>query len=152
MELRASSPVLAAGFLDRAIGMYRQGFESDWRDAYPGVNLATLLWLRDPDGEEFKEIVALVRYANRRRLAGSPDYWDHAVALELAALDDDEDGSMGALSTCLTSSRETWELISTANNIALVRDELRGKGKDVEWLDVIVGELQRRAGDVAAEG
>ena len=149
LKLRSSSPVLAMGFLDRAIMMYRQGFESDWRDAYPGINLATLLWLRDSDGAEFKEVMALVRYANRRRLAGSPDYWDHAVALEIAVLEQDEIGAMGALPSCLTSTREAWELTSTANNISLVGGELEARGENVVWVDTIVGELQRQAGGAA---
>jgi hypothetical protein len=150
-ELRAEFPVLARGFLDRAIQMYRQGFEADWRDAYPGINLATLLFLRDPEDAELNEVVALVRYANRRRLASSSDYWDYAVLLELSVLDGDEGAAMSALPGCLTNSRETWELVSTARNIRLVVGATRRGGNNTEWMESIAAALDRQAGDIQLE-
>jgi hypothetical protein len=34
----AGTKMLARGQLDKAINDYVKGFESDWRDAYPGIN------------------------------------------------------------------------------------------------------------------
>jgi Tetratricopeptide Repeats-Sensor len=42
--------ILARGLLDNAIDSYLNGFETDWRDAYLGINAATLMtaWMRYP--------------------------------------------------------------------------------------------------------
>ena len=63
----------ARGHLRKAIAAYRQGFESDWRDAYPGVNAATLMTIADPHDRAAKEIAAVARYAARQRLAPGAD-------------------------------------------------------------------------------
>jgi hypothetical protein len=41
--LKSGEKILARGLLDNAIDAYARGFETDWRDAYPGVNAATLM-------------------------------------------------------------------------------------------------------------
>ncbi len=80
----------APAHLDNAIDAYLKGFESDWRDAYPGINAAphsrSLRDLSDP------KITALLprRLVCRRasdRARRSPDYWDFATRLELAVID-----------------------------------------------------------------
>jgi hypothetical protein len=77
----------AKGYLDKAIKMYLQGFEADWRDAYPGINAITLMELRNPPDDRRKELVPVVRYAVQRKIEkGKPDYWDYASLLELAVL------------------------------------------------------------------
>ena len=88
-EARKASARKARGFLREAIDAYRRGFEADWRDAYPGVNLVTLLDVLggEPALAERDRVLPVVRYAVERRLAsGAPDYWDHATMLELAVL------------------------------------------------------------------
>jgi hypothetical protein len=39
---------LARGVLRKAIEAYLNGFEADWRDAYPGINAVTLMEVADP--------------------------------------------------------------------------------------------------------
>lgn len=46
--LQGGDQPLANGLLKRAIEAYRKGFETDWRDAYPGVNAVTLMELKAP--------------------------------------------------------------------------------------------------------
>ena len=36
----------ARGLLEQAINAYLKGFETDWRDAYPGVNAVTLMEMK----------------------------------------------------------------------------------------------------------
>ena len=43
---KAGDELLAEGYLEKAIDTYLAGFEADWRDAYPGINAATLMNLR----------------------------------------------------------------------------------------------------------
>jgi tetratricopeptide repeat protein len=35
---KSGNAVLARGVLDKAIDAYLKGFETDWRDAFPGIN------------------------------------------------------------------------------------------------------------------
>jgi hypothetical protein len=89
--VKAGNVPLARGALRRAIDAYLQGFEADWRDAYPGVNAVTLLELFDPEDPRRERLLPVVAYAASRRLAAEPDYWDFATMLELAVLRDDRD-------------------------------------------------------------
>jgi hypothetical protein len=118
---RESSPLRAAGHLEQAIAAYREGFEADWRDAYPGINAVTLMEIRDPGGSARQKLLPVVRYANERRIAGgTADYWDHATALELAVLARDQEAAIAAAGAALASVRERWEPLSTARNLALI--------------------------------
>jgi tetratricopeptide (TPR) repeat protein len=117
--VEAGNSARAEGYLDRAIETYRQGFMADWRDAFPGINLATLLRLRNADDPELAEILPVVAYANKRR-SGSADYWDHATALELAYLQGDHLSARAALTHALTGDDvEPWKRDTTANNLRL---------------------------------
>ena len=51
------------GLLDRAIEAYKKGFETDWRDAYPGINAVTLMEVKEPPSAEREQLKPLVRYA-----------------------------------------------------------------------------------------
>ena len=90
--VKGGEALFARGLLDKAIAAYLKGFETDWRDAYPGVNAATLMELKDPPDPRRTTLIPVVRYAVERRVAaGKPDYWDHATLLELAVIAKDQD-------------------------------------------------------------
>ncbi len=118
----ANDALAAAGWLAKAIDTYLQGFEADWRDAYPGINAVTLMELKNPPDPRRLELLPVVTYAVKRRLAkGTPDYWDHATLLELAVLQKDESAAMEAAANALAAVRENWEPETTARNLALIR-------------------------------
>jgi hypothetical protein len=134
--------LLAKGLLDKAIGAYLIGFETDWRDAYPGINAVTLMEVRQPPDPRRDKLVPVVTYAAERRLASTEvDYWDHATRLELAVLDQDA----GACSTWLTSAlaaiREGWEPETTANNLRLIRHARQRRGVELSWAEDAEREL-----------
>ena len=107
--------VTAAAFLDQAIEMYRQGFEADWRDSYPGVNLVKLMALRNPNDPELDQVVPVVVYSTSRKIArGAGDYWDHATLMELAVLMNDESAARTALGSALATKHEPFMTESTA--------------------------------------
>jgi hypothetical protein len=113
----------ASGLLDEAIDAYLSGFEADWRDAYPGINALALMELRDPSDDRIREILPVVKYSVKRRLAsGSPNYWDHATLMELAVLGGDEAAAADALAPALAAVRETWESETTAMNLGFIRE------------------------------
>jgi tetratricopeptide (TPR) repeat protein len=126
---KSGSAFLANGYLDKAIKTYLQGFETDWRDAYPGINAITLMELRNPPDDRRKELVPVVRYAVQRKIEkGKPDYWDYATLLELAVLEGNPDTVTQALGHALANVREKWEPETTARNIRLIRETRQARG------------------------
>jgi hypothetical protein len=144
----AGDAALARGLLDLAIGAYLQGFEADWRDAYPGVNAVTLMELKDTPDPRQAALLPVVRYAVERRVAGgAADYWDYATRLELAVLARDRAGAAAALADALAHLREGWEAASTARNLALIAAARRARGDADDWLAGIAAALERAAAD-----
>jgi tetratricopeptide (TPR) repeat protein len=141
----AGDAVLARGLLGKAINAYLKGFESDWRDAYPGINAVTLMELKDPPDPRRLSLIPVVSYAVERRVAnGKPDYWDYATRLELAVLANDEGGAESALSDALACVRESWEPETTARNVGLIRGARERRGASAAWEREIEDALSRR--------
>ena len=133
-SLKAGEASRARGLLNQAITSYLRGFETDWRDAYPGINAVTLMELKDPPDPRRLTLIPVVRYAVERRIAsGKPDYWDHATRVELAVLGRDETGAMAALDDALALVRESWEPETTARNLRLIREARERRSEPVSW-------------------
>src|SRR5216684_77883 len=138
----ANEQFKARALLDKAIEMYRKGFEADWRDAYPGINTVTLMELREPPHPQCEELLPVVRYAVSRRIAGStPDYWDYATLLELAVLGNDHEKAADSLGQALVAMREKWEGETTGRNLHLIAETRRQRGEDVQWIEQLVTAL-----------
>lgn len=144
--LAAGERDAARGLLGRAIDAYLQGFDSDWRDAYPGVNAVVLMEIADPPDARRAKLVPVVAYAVERRIAaGLADYWDHASRIELAVLAGDEPAAAAALASALGAVREAWEPESTARNLRLVRRAREARGDALPWALAIEQRLDARA-------
>ncbi|MBL8488962.1 MAG: DUF4071 domain-containing protein [Rhodocyclaceae bacterium] len=144
--VKAGDQRRARGVLRQAVDAYLQGFEADWRDAYPGVNAVTLMEMSDPPDPRQAGLLPVVAYAVERRIAqGKPDYWDHATRLELAVLAGNPAGAGDALAAALAAARERWEPESTARNLALIRAKRQQRGEDAGWIGALEGQLQARA-------
>lgn len=144
--LAAGRATAAAGHLRKAIATYLEGFETDWRDAYPGINAVTLMEMVDPVDPRQGDLLPVVRYAVLRRLAGKkPDYWDFATLLELAVLADAPTQAESALSDALGSVREPWEPRTTARNLRLIRQARTRRGGAAAWIGAMEEELEQAA-------
>jgi tetratricopeptide (TPR) repeat protein len=133
---------LSKAYLKRAIETYLEGFEADWRDAYPGVNAATLMEVADDARRH--ELIPAVRYSVKRRLARkAADYWDHATQLEVAVLADDMDSAADALGNALSVSPKHWELETTVENIRLIADARASRQGHATGASVILAELTK---------
>lgn len=140
---------LARGLLEKAIGAYVQGFESDWRDAYPGVNAVTLMELKEAVDPRQAKLLPIVTYAVEQRLAsGNADYWDYATRLELAVLANDHATQQEMLSQALAHLREPWEAETTTQNLALIRQARQGRGESCGELDKVITELHQAGAGV----
>ncbi len=146
--LKAGETMKARGLLEKAADAYLKGFEADWRDAYPGINAVTLMELKDPPDPRRLEILPVVNYAVKRRVAcGTPDYWDFATLMELAVLGKDEAAAVDALARALAAVREKWEPETTLRNLRLIREARQRRGEESPaWSGEIEAELVKAAG------
>jgi hypothetical protein len=134
----------ASSALNKAIEAYRAGFEADWRDAFPGVNAATLMEIRAPGAREVATIVPVARYAAERKIArGAGDYWDYATLLELAVLERD-DAAIEARLVSAWGEKENvdgWNPESTAANLRDIEAARTGLGEDTAALRRVIDTL-----------
>jgi hypothetical protein len=109
---------LADEYCRQAIEAYLQGFESDPRDYYPGVNALTLMYFSGNYSEKFEEYYPLVAYAVERKInQKAKDYWLQATGFELAVLKLDEQKARKYFGAALTCSPEKWMLQTTYGNL-----------------------------------
>ena len=139
----------ARSLLRRAIDTYLDGFQADWRDAYPGVNAVSLMELQDKPDPRQAEILPVVRFAATRKAERSPDYWDYATLMELAVLGHDDDEADKQLSEALGLARASWELESTGGNLAKIRKARAARGEDTSSIERLEQELLQAAKDIA---
>jgi len=132
--------IVARGFLNKAIETYLDGFEADFRDAYPGVNALTLMDIADD--ERFDEVYPVVLYAVKQKMKKSSDYWDYATLLELYILKNDKENGTKVLSELFVHKRFDWELETTANNLKTIKESREKKGIDTQYLDEIIVSLK----------
>lgn len=143
--MEAGDAVLARGLLEKAVATYVKGFETDFRDAYPGVNAVTLMEILGPSDPRRAKLMPVVVYAVERKMAAtSADYWDYATLLELAVLAKDRSAAEAHLSSTLAAIREPWEPETTARNLSLIREARARRGEQLEWAAAIEQELQKR--------
>jgi tetratricopeptide (TPR) repeat protein len=133
--VKEGNSFVAGAYLGKAIDTYIKGFEADWRDFYPGINAVTLLDIKDPDEPRKKELLPVVAYAVRQKMArGKPDYWDQATLLELAVLGNDQEEAARVLGDVMIAVREPWEPETTANNLRLIRENREKRNQDSAWI------------------
>ena len=123
-----------------------QGFEADWRDAYPGVNAVTLMEVKEPPDPRRIRLIPVVEYAVDRRIATcKPDYWDYATRLELAVLAKDKEVAMKSLCSALPLLREPWEAETSIRNLRLIREARERRQDTVEWTKQIEQALENKS-------
>jgi hypothetical protein len=142
--VKAGETFAARGLLNKAIDAYRRGFETDWRDHYPGINAVTLMELKDPPDPQRQQLIPVVRYSVERRIAsGKADYWDWATLLEIEVLGNNQEGAESALGEALACIREPFEPETTARNLCLIREARQRRGEPADWIGTIETELKR---------
>jgi len=137
---RVAGDALAAdAWLREAGETYLKGFELDWRDDYPGINALSLLAIRDRNDARLEELLPVVRYAARRRVArGVAGYWSQAALVELAVLADDEAEARTAAVRAVAERPKPWMRAATLKNLRLLREA----GIAPAWLNEIEQRLR----------
>ena len=144
-KAKKEGSILAEGYLDEAIENYKTGFDADWRDAYPGVNLVTLL-ARKGDQEALDEYLPIVQFANKRKMESStPDYWDLATDSELNVLEGNYVEASKMLSKAMAKipPNETWMLETTLNNLNIILQSRNEKGINDNELQAFIVEFEK---------
>lgn len=126
--------------LERAILNYREGFKFDTRDYYTGINLATLLLVKDSEDSlaEMNEIIPILKYnLELNDYSISADYWLLATAYELYILSKNYDKAkevLGWIST-LQPLPDKWTIESTISNLNLIKQVYEDKSLPIDWYD-----------------
>lgn len=150
-EVAETHPAEAGDLLDDALDAYTRGFAADWRDAYPGINAATLLEVQGSDQSlaEQEMLLPVVRFAAEQRAKRTnSDYWDHATLVEVAVLMNLREETLTHLGRALTRVAEAWQPETTARNLGLILKTRAARGGDVAWIQGIIGTLEQKAADL----
>ncbi len=136
--IKDKNDILAEGFLDKAIETYRKGFEADWRDAFPGINVLTLLEIKG-DKKSIETLAPVVTYSVERKLQSKvADYWDYATLLEIAVIANNEDDANRNLKSAIACQIEgNWMLETTINNLNLIIAARKKRKEKVTLLEKI---------------
>lgn len=135
---------LSAEYRRQAVDTYMDGFESDPRDYYPGINALTLMYLGDEKDERFDKFLPIVTYAVERQLKMRPkDYWTQATALELAALAFNQADARKYYAAAKTCNPNNFMKESTAGNLKKIYDKAikSSDEQSLQWLKNILVDL-----------
>lgn len=118
-------------YLKKALKYYENGFESDPRDAYPGVNYVTCLELLG-EKEQALRLVPAVEYAVKAKMKRKDaDYWDYATLLELAVIENRFDDAEEFFFEAKPLAMETWMFGTTKANLEKIINYRVERGEEV---------------------
>lgn len=141
-SLESKDDFMAQGYLKKAIDTYLKGFESDFRDAYPGINVITLMEIANDERKD--KLLPIVEYALKQKMKQSCDYWDYATLLELSIISENKEESNKVLFDVINNIRESFEPKTTVNNIKmLLENKKKRESKDFFWVDEIIEKLEK---------
>jgi hypothetical protein len=127
--------------LKNALKYYEKGFESDPRDAYPGVNYVTCVELMGEKQRSLR-LVPAVEYAVKAKMKRKePDYWDFATLLELAVIEDRFDEAEEFFYEAKPLANESWMFGTTKANLEKILNFRKERGEEVLRLEDLIKRL-----------
>ncbi len=127
--------------LKNALKYYEKGFESDPRDAYPGVNYVTCLELLG-EKERALRLVPAVEYAVKAKMKRKePDYWDYATLLELAVIENRFSEAEEFFYEAKPKAIEGWMFGTTKTNLEKIIKFRKERGEETSAIEKIAGML-----------
>lgn len=124
--------------LKNALKYYQKGFESDPRDAYPGVNYVTCLELLG-EREKALRLAPAVEYAvNAKMKRKTPDYWDYATLLELAAIENKFSEGEAFFYEAQSMAIESWMFGTTKDNLNKILNFRKERNENTAELEKII--------------
>lgn len=136
---KAGSMGEAMVYLENALTYYQKGFESDPRDAYPGVNYVTCLELLG-EREKSLRLVPAVEYAvNAKMKRKTPDYWDYATLLELAVIESRFSVAEKFFYKAKPLAIEAWMFGTTKENLSKILNFRKERTEATADLEKLIG-------------
>lgn len=129
------------GDLHHAIQYYRQGFEKDPDDFYPGLNAVTLLLQRGDEASlrEMQELLPRVRTAVDRKVDTSmAGYWEYATALHLACVARDWDRARRYAGRAMAQNPAAWMVETTLRDLRTLQRAMGPQPGDAGSVDDII--------------
>jgi hypothetical protein len=124
--------------LRNALKYYEKGFESDPRDAYPGVNYVTCLELLGQK-ERALRLLPAVEYAVKAKIKRKdPDYWDFATLLELSVIENKFTEAEELFYEAKPLAKESWMFRTTKANLDKIIDFRKERGEEISSLEKII--------------
>jgi len=136
---------LARGYLGKAIEWYERGFSADPRDYYPGINEATLRYIRsdEEDVEKLADLLPAVSFSVARvGSINSSNYWAVATVLELNVLREHWESIERTLEKLLVLDARDWMYKTTADNLNLIKEVRRMRNVDISEIEPIIFRLR----------
>ncbi len=145
-QARTKNATKALGYLRKAIDTYERGFLADPRDAYPGINAATLNHVLDTAKSRKRrdELLVVVRFAIESRLRDAPTYWDYATLVEAATLQTRYDDAEDQLANALACDHEQFAIGTTARNLELIASVATKNGEDASRIHNLITRLRQQ--------
>ena len=133
--------------LQKACDIYQKGFESDIRDAYPGVNYVTCLELLGQKDQSLR-LVPAVECAVKSKIKhkGDADYWDKATLLELSIIESKYDAAWDLFYEAEPLAKESWMMDTTLNNLQKILNYRKERGEDTTQLEPFIQKFSNPAG------
>jgi len=148
-----NNPVQKESYRRQAIETYLKGFEADWRDAYPGINAVTLMLAHPEPDPRLEELMVVVGYAVKRKVARSEgDYWDYATLMELAVALKNPQDAHEYLLNALPKANESFMPKTTADTLVMLRKRWNETGEDTAWLEPLIEALMTTYQNLKADG
>ena len=136
--LKLNNPGEAKVHLKKALSIYEKGYESDMRDAYPGVNYVTCLELLG-ENEKARRVLPAVEFAAKTKMKKKePDYWDQATLLELAVIENDLERAEELFYEAQSLIIESWMPETTKNNLNLILSFRKERQEDFSQLEKLL--------------
>ena len=147
---KAGQNMQARGILKEAVDAYLAGFQTDWRDAYPGVNAVTLMEFMDKPPAAQTEILPVVRYSASQKAKTNGDYWDYATLMELAVIGRDQADAEEQASMARATATFGWHLETSERNLRLIREARAARGEEVAWIQELEDALAQKRTEMSA--
>jgi tetratricopeptide (TPR) repeat protein len=140
---KSGNEMLAKSALKRALETYKEGFDSDWRDFYPGINLVTLAKIAG-NKELINEYLPVVEFSAKQKL-GDKDYWILASMAEINIIKEDFEQAGQFMTDAISHipDKEYWMLKTTINNFNLLLDSFETGTDSHMQLDKLIEDLAK---------
>ena len=143
-SLKEKNPDFSDYLLKKAIEKYRESFDDNPNEYYPGICLLNLLYTSGSEEHItlFNKYFPLVEYSIDRRLKKTNEFWGYAARIELETLRDNKEKVKENIYPALSSPHAPWKREATARHLKRIADYKEKKGeKDTSWIHGIINKL-----------